>query len=221
MNFCIDCNVEIRKGSTRCKPCMYKSRRKKKYYEACIVCGVEKKGLEQTSARCQACGNASRPKHGSTFLYPTCVDCGEKKEKRKQRSPRCYPCAYAHRKSKSIKVRTPEVVRMRDLVGTHVRNALKDNKKGQPCFQHLPYSVHELMEHIEKQFSPDMSWENQGSYWHLDHIVPQALLPYDSYDHPNFLKCWDLRNLQPLPASKNCAKGARLTEKGKALMELL
>ena len=219
MNICIDCKVSCQ--GKRCKACEYKRRRTNKYYEACIDCGVEKKGGEQLSPRCFSCGLAARPKHGSTFLYPACVDCGEKKEKRKQRSPRCYPCSYAHRKSKSVKTTRPEAYRMANLVGSHIRNALKRNKQGQPCFQHLPYSVQELMEHLEAQSSPEMSWENQGSYWHLDHIVPQKLLPYDSYEHPNFLKCWDLRNLQPLPAKQNIRKSAKLTEKGKALMETL
>lgn len=191
-------------------------------YENCKDCGVKKVGAQRQRPRCRPCGNKQRAHHGTAVKYYECVECGVAKTHRgTQMRPLCRACSCRLRAEKSLKRRRPEVVKMQDLVGAHIRNALKRNKQGQPCFQHLPYSVHELMEHLEKQFSPEMSWDNQGSYWHLDHIVPQALLPYDSYDHPNFLKCWDLRNLQPLPASKNCAKGARLTEKGKALMELL
>ena len=55
-----------------------------------------------------------------------------------------------------------------------------------------------------------MSWENYGIYWQIDHIYPQSLLPYDSMDHPNFLKCWSLDNLRPLEATENIRKGNKL-----------
>ena len=32
-------------------------------------------------------------------------------------------------------------------------------------------TVSELKKHIEKQFNNEMSWENHGIYWHLDHII--------------------------------------------------
>ena len=80
--------------------------------------------------------------------------------------------------------------------------------KGGSTFEHLPYTPLELKEHIENQFNEHMSWDNYGDYWHLDHIVPQAALIYDSLTHPNFQKCWALNNLQPLEKTKNISKGS-------------
>ena len=71
-----------------------------------------------------------------------------------------------------------------------------------------PYTSRVLREHLESQFTEDMNWDNHGTYWHIDHIVPQAALSYDSIEHPNFLKCWALENLQPLPASENRTKNS-------------
>ena len=49
--------------------------------------------------------------------------------------------------------------------------------------------------------------DNHGIYgWHIDHIIPQSKLLYDSMDHPNFQKCWALENLQPLWAKDNISK---------------
>jgi len=44
----------------------------------------------------------------------------------------------------------------------------------------------------------------------VDHIYPQSLLPYDSYDDPNFQKCWALENLQPLEAIENLKKSNKI-----------
>jgi len=54
-----------------------------------------------------------------------------------------------------------------------------------------------------------MNWDNHGK-WHLDHIYPQSLLPYDSMKHPNFQKCWALDNLHPLEATENISKGNKI-----------
>ena len=76
--------------------------------------------------------------------------------------------------------------------------------------KHLPYTPQELREHLETQFDDKMSWDNYGTYWHVDHIFPQSKMPYDSFEHPNFQKAWALSNLQPLEAIENIKKGAKI-----------
>ena len=44
--------------------------------------------------------------------------------------------------------------------------------------------------------------------WHIDHIIPQSLLPYSSMEDDNFKKCWALSNLRPLSAKQNLLDGA-------------
>ena len=80
-------------------------------------------------------------------------------------------------------------------------------------FEKLGYSPEQLAEHIEKQFTEKMSWENYGTYWQVDHIIPQCALQYDTVEHPNFKKCWALENLQPLPRAQNASKGSRYNGK--------
>ena len=80
--------------------------------------------------------------------------------------------------------------------------------KGGKTFEHLPYTPQELVEHLESQFDENMSWDNYGTYWHIDHIIPQAMFPYDSVKHPNFRKIWALDNLQPLEATENISKNS-------------
>tara|TARA_B100001094_G_scaffold117052_1_gene112893 strand:- start:5520 stop:6122 length:603 start_codon:yes stop_codon:yes gene_type:complete len=104
---------------------------------------------------------------------------------------------------------TPER-KIRKSVSVAVYLVLKKGakSKGGSTFAHLPYTPAELKEHIEKQFDRHMSWENYGTYWNLDHIIPQAALSYNSLTHPNFEKCWALNNLRPLEAKLNSSKGS-------------
>ena len=87
--------------------------------------------------------------------------------------------------------------------------------KGGKTFDELPYSAEQLKEHLETQFDEQMTWENYGSYWHIDHIYPQSRLPFDSLKHPNFRKCWALSNLRPLEAKENQSKGAKILTEDK------
>lgn len=64
----------------------------------------------------------------------------------------------------------------------------------------------QLREHIEKQFTEKMSWDNYGTYWEIDHIIPLA----SATDEKTLLKLCHYSNLQPLEIPKNRAKGAKL-----------
>lgn len=100
--------------------------------------------------------------------------------------------------------------RLRKNISSHIRNAIKQvgAKKDYKTFQALPYTPQELREHIENQFDKKMNWDNYGDYWHIDHIIPQAALPYKSLEDENFQKCWALENLRPLEATENSKKGS-------------
>jgi len=107
--------------------------------------------------------------------------------------------------------REDPVFKLRHHVSTMVYHAItlrQGKTKGGSTFAHLPYTPLQLKEHIEKQFDACMSWDNYGSYWQMDHIMPQAALIYDSLTHPNFKKCWALSNLRPLSAKENSMKGS-------------
>ena len=69
------------------------------------------------------------------------------------------------------------------------------------------------MEHLESKFDDKMTWDNYGSYWHVDHIVGVANFNYTSYEDEAFKKCWSLENLQPLYGVDNLKKGDTISEK--------
>lgn len=119
-------------------------------------------------------------------------------------------------KYKRRKRKTDAAYRLRSGVSRSIYKALKKQgkNKNNSILKYLSYTMEELKIHIESQWESWMSWDNHGVYklggekkWHIDHIISQADLPYDSMEHPNFKKCWALDNLRPLEAVANMQKG--------------
>lgn len=81
--------------------------------------------------------------------------------------------------------------------------ALRGNKAEQHWEDLVPYTLQELKEHLEKQFDENMNWDNYGSYWEIDHIIPQNTFNIETENDIDFKICWSLANLRPLEKSLN------------------
>ena len=81
-------------------------------------------------------------------------------------------------------------------------------KKSMSTLKLLGCDMSFYMKHIEKQFKPGMTWENQGKIWHLDHRLPCA--SFDLTDPEQQKVCFSYLNMQPLWAIDNMKKGAKL-----------
>ena len=94
---------------------------------------------------------------------------------------------------------------------TAVYTCLKERSvdKYSNTFDMLPYTLEELISHLENNFTEGMTWENYGE-WHVDHIKPMASFTFDSVDDESFNECWSLSNLQPLWAKDNLSKGSNI-----------
>ena len=110
-----------------------------------------------------------------------------------------------------IQVSSP--VRWRFYALREVRRALMGRRVGPTnrVWRNLPFTLPELREHLASMFTGGMSWSNQNEAWQIDHIVPQAALPYDCPEHENFGKVWALSNIRPVTQRANAAKGSRTT----------
>lgn len=90
--------------------------------------------------------------------------------------------------------------------GDKLRFSLKGKKAGRSWETLVGYTLQDLICHLEKQFDEKMSWDNYGSYWHIDHIVPKSWFPYQTAEEQAFKDCWALANLQLLEGQKNMIK---------------
>lgn len=90
-------------------------------------------------------------------------------------------------------------------------SAMKRGKASKRTEQLLGYTMQELKDHIQRQFTRGMTWDKfMAGEIHIDHIVPVAAFNITSLDCEDFKRCWALSNLRPLWAEDNRAKGARL-----------
>lgn len=154
----------------------------------------------------------------------------EKNREKISKKNKKHQSSIKYKKNKNLRRRNRRynnpVVRLRDYIGAEINNILKkngSNKKGRSFLNAINYSLEELKNHIESKFESWMAWNNQGIYdpknwddndpttwkWQLDHIIPHSTFNYDSMDHPDFYKCWDLSNLRPYSAKQNILDGNR------------
>lgn len=77
-------------------------------------------------------------------------------------------------------------------------------QKAGSAIKDLGCSIEELKIHLQAKFYGDMTWDNYGSYWVIDHIIPLAA--FDLTDREQFLKAAHYTNLQPLTEEHNQIK---------------
>jgi hypothetical protein len=96
---------------------------------------------------------------------------------------------YAKRYAENIDHRLKVILRNRI-------NRVMKAKRGWSFVRDLGCTVAELRAHIEAQFTSDMSWDNWGPVWQLDHIRP--LVSFNLMLRRQFLAACNYKNLQPM-----------------------
>ncbi len=88
------------------------------------------------------------------------------------------------------------------------KSSIKNDYKVSSVTKLIGYSIEELKDYLETLFTGDMSWQNHGTYWHIDHIVPLNIIDVTNEDELRII--WNYENLQPLEASANIRKSNKL-----------
>ena len=88
-----------------------------------------------------------------------------------------------------------------------VKNSFKRQftTKSKKTIEILGCSFEEFKIHLESKFDEKMNWKNQGTYWHMDHIIPisSAQTEEDVYRLNHY------KNFQPLYWLDNLKKGSK------------
>jgi hypothetical protein len=74
----------------------------------------------------------------------------------------------------------------------------------------LGYTLLQLREHLEKQFTSKMTWQSYGSYWWIDRIIPRSAYRYQNVKNNEFQKCWSLKNTRPMSKYECVRKGNKV-----------
>lgn len=98
--------------------------------------------------------------------------------------------------------------RLNRAISRGIWGALTAGKGGQRWQIIVGYDAASLVEHLQRQFLPGMTWANYGA-WHVDHIQPIASFDFGAGGLGEVRRCWALSNLRPLWATDNHRKHAR------------
>ena len=107
------------------------------------------------------------------------------------------------------------VFRLKKTIRRRVYNSIKRSTNAKPRItsrttEMLGCSIEEMKVHLEKQFKHGMTWENHGTHWHIDHIVP--LSKFDFTNSIQAALATHYTNLQPMWAHENLSKSDRITQ---------
>jgi DNA-nicking Smr family endonuclease len=97
-----------------------------------------------------------------------------------------------------------ENFRIKSILRTRINVALRGQLKEETSLNLLGCTVDDYKKYLSTMFDKNMSWDNYGTYWEIDHIVP-----CDSFDLSNLeeqKKCFHYTNTQPLTIPENRKK---------------
>jgi len=101
---------------------------------------------------------------------------------------------------------TDNVYRTKKLVTVRIHEALHTYQvlKKDRTIEYLGCTISEYCDYLESKFDSNMTWENQGAYWHIDHIRPIA--SFDLTDEEQLYQCFHYTNTQPMEKTENRLK---------------
>jgi len=98
-------------------------------------------------------------------------------------------------------------MRMRSLTN----KTLKKNKGGRSWKDLVGYTCDDLIKRLKKTMPEGYTWQDVlDGKLHIDHIIPVSVHNYTQPEHTDFKRCWNLKNLQLLPAKENMKKNNKL-----------
>lgn len=104
--------------------------------------------------------------------------------------------------------KTDPVFRVTESIRSRIWIALKGGKQDQHTEELLGCTFKYFKEYLENQFDANMSWENYGPYWHIDHIKPISSFDLSSIEEMK--NAFHYTNCQPLEALENMKKSNKM-----------
>jgi hypothetical protein len=191
-----------------CETIIFKTRADKAVCAPCLRNRLNRYNRETREAERRASGVPLRS--GITI---TCDHCGVAMIKRAASHRFCDACENQPSiRYTRAKRRHDPVFALNHMIAASIRKSLLSGaKSGRHWEDIVGYTIDDLTRHLERQFDRTMTWENRGTHWHIDHVIPISKFSYDGPDHPEFKAAWALSNLRPLVALENLRKNATRT----------
>jgi hypothetical protein len=154
---------------------------------------LRQKRSETTFVKCEKCQEEKALKYFSKL----------KKFYKKKICISCYPkflteqktewCKNEHNTNMNYRIKKSLAARLRTVI-----------VKTDSTMNYIGCNIQYLREWFEYNFTSEMNWDNYGSYWSIDHIIP--VCKFDLTLEDEKLKCWNWTNLMPVTVKYNSSK---------------
>jgi hypothetical protein len=108
------------------------------------------------------------------------------------------------------------VYRNKKILRTRLLSTINGTRKYTKILEKLHIEHGVLLNWLEYQFSDDMSWENQGEYWGIDHIIPIDYFVKNNLNEDESIHHWS--NLRPC---KNKGPEGNFSKNNKIVINLI
>lgn len=89
--------------------------------------------------------------------------------------------------------------KLKYLLRCRIYQSIKN--KSNSSMELLGCDIETYYNYLEKQFTKDMTWDNHGKVWEIDHTIP--LNTFDLEDEGEQFKAFNYMNTRPLPITEN------------------
>lgn len=185
----------------------------------CNTCKQEldcEKCFVKGNRRCRACYNKIRneqhklnPEHKKEInrIYQ---QTSEKRKAYKLEYQRSEKYRKYWREYVANRYRTDVPYKIRSILSRNVRQGVKA-KKDSSTLDVLGCDIQFFMQWLEYNFDQNMSFENHGSYWDIDHVIPCKSFDFNKKE--DIEKCFHWSNMVPLEHKENIKKSDKIDAK--------
>ncbi len=106
--------------------------------------------------------------------------------------------------------KTDENFRLASLIRSRFHHALKNGFKMKSVIELVGCTIDEFRMYLESLFYPEMTWQNHGEIWEIDHILPCASFDLTILEEQK--KCFHYSNHQPLFKTTKIAESFGYTD---------
>ena len=172
--------------SKTCKACLNEMDKQRKR-------NLRKKRLETFMVKCEKCSEEKALKDFAKL----------KKFYKKKICVSCYPKFLTEQKTEWCRNENKSNInyRLKKSLAARLRTVLIKNDT---TMNYIGCNIQYLREWFEYNFTKEMNWDNYGSYWSIDHIIP--VCKFDLTLEDEKLKCWNWSNLVPVTVKYNSSK---------------
>lgn len=124
-----------------------------------------------------------------------------------------------HAKRNAINLKINPMAKLRHAVRRNMHGHFKNKGivKSKHTIDYIGCTWDQLWKHFEKQFEPDMTWDNYGEVWNIEHICPCA----QAQTEDEIFKLQHFSNLKPLYIELNLQKNSNYTPEAEQLCRTL